>query len=88
MNKHENKIFFPFRSLVGQTFRRYFYHQNPHLILLEAPNRQQLSDLFVFRIGIVCGFEEEDSLEILRILSFFFLIKKRLCGTFLCVFDL
>ena len=38
---------------------------------LEAANWQQLSDLFVSRIYIVCGFEEEDFLETLRILSCF-----------------
>ena len=44
---------------------------SPEIKVLEAPNWQQLSDLFVFRIYIVCGFEEEDSLERLHILSCF-----------------
>ena len=32
---------------------------------------QQLVDLYVFRSSIVCGFEEGDSLEKLRMLSYF-----------------
>ena len=39
--------------------------------LMEAPNWQQLSNLFVVRMYIVCGFIEEDCLENVRILSCF-----------------
>ena len=50
--------------------------------LLEAHNRQQLSDLFVF--AFVCNFEEEDSLENLHSVLFC-LIKKRSVQPFLSV---
>ena len=45
-----------------------------------------LLHLFVFRIYIVCGFEEEDSLENLRILSCFVWKKKSVLFNLLCVF--
>ena len=41
---------------------------------------------FAFRIYIVCGFEEEDSLENLRILSCF--VLKSVLFNVLCVYDL
>ena len=47
-------------------------------ILLKASYWQQLSDLIVFRICIVCGCAEENSFGELRIFVLFCLIKKHL----------
>ena len=56
----------------------------PHTSIWKVPNWHQLSDLLVFRINIVCGFEEEDSLVNLRILSCFVRLESVLLNL-LCV---